>query len=275
MKAMPTVSVIIPTYNRCDTLKKAIQSVFDQTYKDFEIIVVNDGSTDQTAEYLATIQNDRFNFVSFDSNRGGNHARNEGVNRAQGEYLAFLDDDDLWAPNKLEEQIKCLSDEKVEVCFTGLNVYTSKEIFIKYIFKKAKHNNLYKSIMNDNFIGGSSSIVVKREKVLEIQGFDTNLPALQDWDLLIRLFKIGCRLKGINKPLVSYYIVDVNRSITCSHKNYKKAADYLLIKYREDPYIHLLKRRLKIIEIKRLFKSKRFFLNSITYYSNQLFNRRK
>jgi glycosyltransferase involved in cell wall biosynthesis len=263
---MPQVSVIIPTYNRCNALKKAIQSVFNQTYQDFEILVIDDGSTDPTPKYLSTINDLRFHFVTFGINRGGNTARNEGIKLAQGEYLAFLDDDDCWISTKLEKQIQCIKSDNIDLCYTGLNVYTFKEKLIKYVYRKPKYNDPYKSIMNDNFLGGSSSIFVKKQCVKEVGCFDTNLPALQDWDLLIRLFKNGCTIRGINLPLVSYYIVDVNKSITCSHKSYKQAVDYLLNKYQMDPYIHLFRQRLKIIEIKRLFKSKRFFFDSIKYY---------
>ncbi len=272
---MPNISVIIPTYNRCSTLKRAIQSVLNQTYKDLEIIVIDDGSTDQTSKYLSAINDTRINFVTFETNRGRNAARNEGVKLSKGTFVAFLDDDDCWVPSKLEEQIQCVNNHSVDLCYTGLNVYTFKDKFIKYVFRMPKYSDPYKSIMNDNFLGGSSSIFVRKQCVNEIGCFDTNLPALQDWDLLIRLFKNGCQLKAINKPLVSYYIVDVNRSITCSHKSYKKAAGYLLKKYQDDPYINLLRRRLKIIEIKRLFKSRRFFFDSIKFYTSSFFSSKK
>ena len=269
---MLTVSVIIPTFNRCSPLKNAIESVLAQTFQDFEIIVVNDGSTDQTSKYLSTLKDRRFRYIEFETNRGGSFARNEGIKQAKGEYIAFLDDDDYWESTKLEEQIHLIQEQNVDLCYTGLNLYTYNNKFIKYAFHRPRYVNLYRSIMNDNFFGGTSSILVKKKLVEEAGCFDHNLPALQDYDLFIRLIKHGCTIKGINKPLVKYYIVDVNRSISCSFKNYKTAAKYLYNKYRNAQYSNLLKRRLKIIEIKRLFKSKPFLYDSVKFYSKQLFN---
>lgn len=269
---MLTVSVIIPTFNRCTPLKNAIESVLAQTFHNLEIIVINDGSTDQTSKYLSTLEESRFRYFEFETNRGGNYARNEGIKHANGAYIAFLDDDDYWEPTKLEEQIHLIQEHNVDLCYTGFNLYTHNKKFIKYAFHPPRYVNIYKSIMNDNFLGSTSSVLVKKKLVEEAGCFDHNLPALQDYDLFIRLIKHGCKIKGINKPLVKYYIVDVNRSISCSFKNYKAAANYLCNKYRDDQFSNLLKRRLKIIEIKRLFKSKPFLFDSVRFYSKQLFN---
>ena len=269
---MPAVSVIIPTFNRCGPLKNAIESILAQTFQNFEIIVVNDGSDDPTSKFLSTLKDSRFRFIEFKTNRGGSFARNEGIKQANGEYIAFLDDDDNWESTKLEEQINKLQKHALDLCYTGFNVYTYKNKFIKYAFHRPRFKNLYKSIMNENFFGGTSSIVVKKKLVEEAGCFDPDLPALQDYDLYIRLIKNGCRIKGINKPLVKYNIVDVNRNVSCSFKKYKAASGYLYNKYKEEQFSNLLKRRLKIIEIKRLFKSKPFLYDSIRFYSKQLFN---
>ena len=267
---MITVSVIIPTYNRCTPLKNAIESVFAQTFQNFEIIVVNDGSTDHTSKYLSTVKDDRLRYFEFETNQGGNYARNEGIKNANGVFLAFLDDDDYWEPTKLEEQINLIQKHNVDLCYTGFNLYTHNKKFIKYVFNRPRYKNLYMSIMDDNFFGGTSSIIVKKKLVEEAGCFDNNLSALQDYDLFIRLIKQGCKIKGIDKPLVKYYIVDATRSISCSFNLYKAAANYLYNKYRNAQYSNLLKRRLKIIEIKRVFKSKPFLYDSVKFYSKQL-----
>jgi glycosyltransferase involved in cell wall biosynthesis len=101
---MPTVSVVIPTYNRALMLKEAIQSVLDQTYSDYEIIVVDDGSTDNTREVVNGFSDKRIIYV-FQENRGRSNARNRGISLAQGRYVAFLDADDLFLPTKLEKQV--------------------------------------------------------------------------------------------------------------------------------------------------------------------------
>jgi len=97
----PTVSVIIPTYNRAHLLDRAIRSVLDQTYQDFELIVVDDGSSDPTAEVIATFADPRIYYLRHEKNRGAAAARNTGIEASQGDYVAFLDSDCEWLPKKL------------------------------------------------------------------------------------------------------------------------------------------------------------------------------
>ena len=104
---MPKVSVIIPTYQRAHLVSQAIESVLAQTYSDYEIIVVNNGSTDNTTEVLSQF-GDKIRVIHLHANTGPSVARNLGMNASNGRYLAFLDDDDLWLPNKLEKQIPYL-----------------------------------------------------------------------------------------------------------------------------------------------------------------------
>jgi len=102
----PTVSVIIPTYNRAHLVGRSIQSVINQTYQDFEIIVVDDGSTDNTEDIIKEFQkkDKRIKHIKHNKNKGGSAARNTGIRAARGEYIAFLDSDDEWMPTKLEKQ---------------------------------------------------------------------------------------------------------------------------------------------------------------------------
>ncbi len=101
----PTVSVIIPTYNRANLVSRAIKSVLNQTYQDFEIIVVDDCSEDNTEEIVKSFNDSRIRYIKHKKNKGGSAARNTGIKRARGKYIAFLDDDDEWLPSKLEKQI--------------------------------------------------------------------------------------------------------------------------------------------------------------------------
>ncbi|RLF83553.1 glycosyl transferase, partial [Thermococci archaeon] len=102
----PTVSVIIPTYNRANLLKRAIASVLNQTFTDFELIVVDDASPDNTPEVVRSINDGRIRYVRLKKNSGGPVARNTGIRKARGRFIALLDDDDEWLPNRLELQIK-------------------------------------------------------------------------------------------------------------------------------------------------------------------------
>lgn len=110
-----TVSVIIPTYNRAHLLGRAIQSVLAQTYEDFEIIVVDDASTDVTEQVVKSFADDRINYIRHQKNKGGSSARNTGIKAAKGEFIAFLDSDDEWVPKKLEKEINRLQTLSNEV----------------------------------------------------------------------------------------------------------------------------------------------------------------
>src|SRR5262245_46961170 len=105
---MPKVSVIIPTHNRADFLRDAIFSVLNQTFQDFEIIVVDDASTDNTSEVIGAFNDERIRYLRHDTNKGGSAARNTGILNSQCDYIAFLDDDDQWLPEKLAKQVDTL-----------------------------------------------------------------------------------------------------------------------------------------------------------------------
>ena len=122
MNKNPTVSVIIPTYNRAHLVDRAIQSVLNQTYKDFELIIVDDGSTDNTEDIIKEFQkkDERIKYIRHEENRGGSAARNTGIKAAKGEYIAFLDSDDEWLPIKLGRQISEFTNKsKIALVYTG------------------------------------------------------------------------------------------------------------------------------------------------------------
>ncbi len=274
--AMPRVSVVIPTFNRCKLLVRAIASVRAQTMQDLEIIVADDGSTDATADSVAALGTDTIRYVKLAGNRGGNAARNAGIGIAQGEFVAFLDDDDVWEPGKLQAQLDAVTAPPgADWCRTGFGIYAAGGRYERYVFMKPPFQDQHKSIMNDNFIGGTSSILVKRESLEAIGGFDETLPALQDWDLYIRLTAHGCRLSGVDAMLVRYFKTYVLGSVSGSFSRYKAAEALLRRKYRNDPYYRLFDRRLKIIELKRLFKSRPFLREALRYYGGRVYSRKR
>src|SRR5258705_13939604 len=105
---MSQVSVVIPTHNRSEFLRSAIASVLGQTYQDFELIVVDDASTDSTAEVVVSFNDSRIKFIRHQTNQGGSAARNTGIRASKCDYIAFLDDDDEWSPRKLSKQVEVL-----------------------------------------------------------------------------------------------------------------------------------------------------------------------
>jgi glycosyltransferase involved in cell wall biosynthesis len=179
------VSVIIPTYNRKNRLIKTINSVLAQDYKNYEIIIIDDGSTDGTANFIKEI----FPQVVLleQENQGVSAARNLGIKAAQGNWIAFLDSDDLWHSNKLSQQINHLKkNPQYHICH-------SEEIWIKNgirINPKKKHQkvagNIYHKSIELCFIS-MSTVILKKEIFTKIGLFDINLPACEDYDLWLRI----------------------------------------------------------------------------------------
>ena len=185
----PTVSVIIPTYNRAHLVARAIQSVLNQTYKDFELIIVDDGSTDNTEDIIKEFQkkDERIKYIKHDKNRGGSAARNTGIKAARGNFIAFLDSDDEYLSYKLEKNVNILknANSNVSIVYSNILIIDNK-IKFKGI-KKGISGNIYNNILLTNFIH-LNSVLVKRECFLK-ELFDERFPRHQEWDLWIRLAK--------------------------------------------------------------------------------------
>ncbi len=211
---MTEVSVIIPSYNSADTLSRAISSVLGQTYSDYEIIVVDDASEDDTKELVAAYDDDRVRYVAHEINKGGSAARNTGLDHASGDYIAYLDADDEWLPKKVEkqlEEIKYRSDEWVAVhCERSHNISWNLRLafFLSSVIgtkksepKKEGGSELIKEILLLNLSTGASTLLVERETVDKLGGFDPDFPRHQDWEFLIRVLKTG-KLAYVDEQLV-------------------------------------------------------------------------
>ena len=186
------ISVVIPTHNRVDLLPRAIRSVQNQTYKDIEIIVVSDGSTDGTDNLMEELskKDPRIKYISYHPGHNGNYARNQGIMAAHGEYVAFLDDDDEWLPSKLEEQLKIMeSDPEIGLVYTGTHsVYVDDGI--EYDSYPIYQGDMSKQILYSNYIGSTTTVMLRRQ-IFEKSGlFDEELPAIQDYDLWIRVCQL-------------------------------------------------------------------------------------
>lgn len=263
---MARISVVIPTHNRCESLKNAIRSVIAQTYKDFEILIVDDASTDNTQSYASALKNKNIYYIRLNTNKGGCHARNEGIKKSSGELIAFLDDDDLWFPKKLEKQIKLFSSYNLDFCFSAKKVIYSNSKKCRVSALKPKFVDPYKSIMYDNYIGTTSTILLRKKLIEQINGFDEQLPALQDYDLYIRLLENGCKIKGIYDALITYNISYEKNNVSCSFDNFSRASAILHKKYKDKHYYSLLKKALRRIGIKKAMKSRRYFLEMASRY---------
>lgn len=180
----PTVSVIIPTYNRAHLLGRPIQSVLDQTYQDFEIIVVDDASVDKTEEVVKSFADDRINYIQHQKNKGGSSARNTGIKAAKEEFIAFLDSDDEWLAEKLKKQMDRFEifSKKVGVIHSGLSLvwYETQEVMERVI--PSLQGNLFLNLLKMCITPGSS-LVVRRYCFRRAGFFDELLPSCQDWDM--------------------------------------------------------------------------------------------
>jgi glycosyltransferase involved in cell wall biosynthesis len=184
----PPVSVIIPTYNRSDLVERAIHSVLDQTFEDFELIVVDDASDDDTPETVRAIDDDRIIFIRHDENKYGK-AWNTGITNASGKYIAFLDDDDEWHPEKLAEQYRFFSnaDDDVGLVYCWREVYKNGELSNRSDPRLS--GDIFEETLIKNPIGNTSTYMIRAEVLDEIGGFDESLPCGLDSDLLRRLSK--------------------------------------------------------------------------------------
>lgn len=184
---MSTVSVIIPAYNAAKTILETIQSIQQQTFSDFELIVINDGSTDETLEVLATISDPRLKIFSYE-NGGLPVARNRGIEQATGEYLSFIDADDLWTPNKLESQLAALDQHPDAGVAYSWTAFIDENSNFLYAWQPIYYQgNVYPDLLIENFISSGSNILVKRQIVDMAGRFDPLLKSAEDWEYYVRL----------------------------------------------------------------------------------------
>ncbi len=184
---MPLISVIIPTYNGEKTIIETIESVLNQTFQDFELIVINDGSQDSTLEIVSCIQDSRMKVLSY-PNAGLAASRNRGISHAVGEYISFIDDDDLWTPDKLEAQLKVLQDNpEAAVAYSWTDYIDESSKFLRRGGYSTASGDVLAKLLVVDFLENGSNALIRRQALIEIGGFDESLPAAEDWDIFLRL----------------------------------------------------------------------------------------
>ena len=213
---MLKVSVIIPTHNRADLLEKAVQSILDQTFTDFEILVCDDASTDNTPEVIERFKDERILYTRYETNRGVIEVRNNAVTNSRGEYIAFLDDDDEWFPTKLEKQVALLdgSPDKLGAVYTGSCSIDMKLGRIMKVSCPTYRGNILSDLLKGNFIT-TSSIVIKKLCFEKLGLFDPEYKSASDFDMWIRIAEVF-DFDYIIEPLVNYRINQISISM-----NYK------------------------------------------------------
>ncbi|NER48247.1 MAG: glycosyltransferase [Symploca sp. SIO1B1] len=184
---MPLISVIIPAYNAEKTILETIESIFQQTFADFEIIVINDGSQDSTLELLSGVTDPRLQVFSF-PNAGLSASRNRGVARAKGEYISFIDADDLWTPDKLELQLQALqTNPEAAVAYSWTDCIDEAGKFLRSGSHMSVSGDVYAQLLLVNFLESGSNVLIRQQALREIGDSDESLAAGQDRELFLRL----------------------------------------------------------------------------------------
>lgn len=202
---LPLVSVVIPTYNRIHTLPASVDSVLNQTYENLELIIMDDGSTDGTQEYVESIADKRVRYRRADKNMGPSAARNMGAELATAEYLAFQDSDDAWEPDKLEKQMKLMLDNsEFAMVYSEFGFYRDGELIIiipsKKIPYEEKHGDLFFYLLLYPLIS-TQTMLIKTKEFIAAGGFNETLKAYEDFEFSLR-FAQNHRIGFVEEPLV-------------------------------------------------------------------------
>lgn len=238
MSSRPMVSVILPTYNRAALVGRSIESVLNQTYTDFELIIVDDASTDNSSEVFTQYEQDpRIRVLRLDRNQGAGIARNVGGDAAVGKYLAYNDSDDVWHPDKLEKQIKAMesvADKAYAVCYAKRTLIAGSHVRILPDRPLSQlQGNLYGTLLAQSVVG-SGVMVVRRDACLAVGGWDPEQYRWEDWELALRLAK---RYKFIflDEVLATSYVSPDSLHGSSDHWSTVRIVQKHLAVYRADP----------------------------------------
>jgi glycosyltransferase involved in cell wall biosynthesis len=228
-----TVSIILPTYNRAGLLGRAVESVLNQTFQDFELIIVDDGSTDNTEKLVASFSTDKIRYVRHSNNKGVSAARNTGLRLAGGDYITFQDSDDEWMPDKLEKQIAIfkIAPPSVGIVYCGsVLVMHGRTRYIRCFEYRVKNHNIFSNIA-ERFFVTTPTLMLRRQCFEAAGGFDESLPVQEDWELFLRMSKLYSYI-GIDEFLMTRYLQP--DSLTGNNCYFVKAFGLLVEKYFDD-----------------------------------------
>lgn len=272
------ISVIMPTYNRGYIISLAIDSILKQTYENFELIIVDDCSNDNTEKVITTYNDNRIKYIKLNKKSGANYARNIGIKEANGQYITFQDSDDYSMPKRLEIEYKTLKREKMDLVFSSF--YKTKsgneekllkgeknKIVAKLIPKsKIEKEDIFSVLLYRNVI--TTQVLFGKKEIFKKEKFDNSITRFQDWDLMIRIAK-KFKVFHINLPLLYMFIQ--NDSIT---KSYSKGYESLEIIYKKYYDLFNAKQKCRILFRIGIFKmmdgidANKDFKKGLKYYKN-------
>jgi len=260
----PTVSVVIATYNRAQWLKKSIQSILNQTYQDFELIVVDDHSTDETPQVVKSFKDKRIKYFRQKKtfpikSQGAAAARNIGIKKARGDLIAFNDDDDFWRKQKLEKQIKAFekADKKTGVVYSRIKRISDKERKLIPTEKEVvREGNVHRDLFLENWIVALPAALVKKECFRKAGLFDEDFPRYQDWELWLRISR-DYHFQYLPQVLVDSYML--GKGIRSDNQALLKATELIFQKHQKE-----------IKKDKAIFASWCFRLGDLYYHHQEM-----
>lgn len=251
----PLVSVVIPVYNREKTILRALNSVLRQTYSNIEVIVVDDGSTDSTAQIVSNCADERVRLIRLSNNQGANKARNTGISKAKGEYIAFQDSDDEWLTDKLEKQLAYMLKTAAKAVYCPYILYDEGKTCIvpkDYMNENICEKNVAETLKKGN-VASTQTLMIKRELFSKIGMFDADMKRLQDYEFVIRLVKKEY-LGYVKEPLVKVYRME--QSITSNR--------HLVL----EAYTKILEKHSDFVDINTVFR--RYLWNAEALWNGQI-----
>lgn len=230
---MPVVSIIVPVYNGKKTILDTIESVKKQTVGDWELIAIDDGSQDNTVDIISGIKDPRIKVFSY-PNAGQAASRNRGIKRASGEYISFLDADDLWTADKLELQLKALENNpEAAVAYSWSNCIDEYGKFYRRGIHIALNGDVYANLLLIYFLENGSNALIRRQALDEVGGFDESLPPAEDWDFWLR---VAARYPFVAVPVPQIlYRVSANSASTNIWRMERAASQVIERAFAESP----------------------------------------
>jgi glycosyltransferase involved in cell wall biosynthesis len=208
---MSTISVVIPAYNAERTILETVKSVQEQTFQDFELIIINDGSNDRTLNLLDIVEDSRLKVFSY-KNGGLSVARNRGISRATGDYIAFLDADDLWTPDKLELQLQALQQNpKAGLAYSWTYFMDEQKQTVHLDRPLYFEGNVHADLLVWNFLAHGSNPLIRKEVIDSVGNFNPDVSGAADWDYWLRIAE-RWEFAAVHKPQIFYRLSSTSMS---------------------------------------------------------------
>lgn len=231
---MEKISVVIPTYNRSALIERAVKSVAQQTYENLEIIVVDDGSEDDTEAVVNSIKDNRIRYIKLPVNSGAANARNMGVEYATGSLVAFQDSDDYWKPQKLEKQMAYRKEHPEFQMIYCAYSYSQNDNYLGKVpgeeRKEVLEGKIFKHLLVQNTIG-TPTILVNKQCFLACGGFDTGFDSIEDWEFVTR-FSQKYEIGYVDEILVDAYFTQ--GGVTAGTGNFFECRCRMIATYKEE-----------------------------------------